>query len=144
MTDHKQVKISYQDKEAEVDEEIAELILAIWKHDINTTLSCQENRPGIVWISFLTVADGEKFLSLCSRQFPKTEKVWKTLYGRINGFGSQGDWEYDVGPQDINALDFLNEKDEVEYNVTGPAQIFFFLSVRFPKSDVPKILKRLR
>jgi hypothetical protein len=38
----------------EVDEGLAPLLKAIWDLGIMTCNSCQENKPGIMWIEFLT------------------------------------------------------------------------------------------
>ena len=46
---HKTVQVKYKDMIAEIDEEIAPLILEIWKADINTDNSCQAN-PDEDWI----------------------------------------------------------------------------------------------
>ena len=63
MTQHKQVAIEWRGRRAEVDEEMAPLILALWRAGISTTLSCQENRPGIAWIAFATPEDARRFLN---------------------------------------------------------------------------------
>lgn len=143
---HKQVKITHGKMSAEVDEGIAELILEIWKHGIDTIMSCEENQQGTVWIDFLTVNDGERFLNLVGGRFPsKAKKPWETLYGRIFGFGTQGDWSYNLCINDLNATPVTDENEDiVEYEVSGRAEVYFSLSIRFPQSDIPLILKRLR
>jgi hypothetical protein len=92
---HEQVSIMWQDRQAEVDEELVPLILALWKLDIDTCNSCQENRPGIAWIEFLTSMDAEAFLKIVApypdhkdlhtvngAQFVGEVPFWETLYGR--------------------------------------------------------------
>jgi hypothetical protein len=48
---HPQAHISHGLLEADVDEGIADLILACWRADIQTTNSFQENRPNIIGLS---------------------------------------------------------------------------------------------
>src|SRR2546422_556223 len=93
MANHKQVPIEWFDGETiEVDEGLAELLSLCYQNDILTLLSCQENRPGIAWICFAPF-EAEKFINLITKH-PKKEKVWKTFYGRVFGYGSKKDWEY--------------------------------------------------
>lgn len=48
---------------AHVDLAIAPLVLALWKHNIHTTLSCQEAyQPRIAYITFKTPQDNARFL----------------------------------------------------------------------------------
>src|SRR5262249_6077338 len=56
-TRHRQVWVEWDGYGADVDEELAPLILALWKKGIVTCNSCQENRPGIAWVEFLTARD---------------------------------------------------------------------------------------
>ena len=64
MTLHKQVGIQCVDRKAEVDEELAPIILALWRADIDTVLSCQEYEPGRAWIHFRSSWDVERFFTL--------------------------------------------------------------------------------
>ena len=65
MTEHKQTAIHdpASDTMIEVDERIAPLLEAIWDCGIITCNSCQENKPGIIWIEFLAAEDAEAFLT---------------------------------------------------------------------------------
>jgi hypothetical protein len=58
---HPQTTIRHEWREAEVDVEIAPLILALWRLGLDTVNSCQNNH-GRVWIEFGSVEDGECFL----------------------------------------------------------------------------------
>jgi hypothetical protein len=55
--EHKQVKIRLGSRAAEVDEGIADLILALWEAGIGTIMSCQENYPGVAWIELFEEVD---------------------------------------------------------------------------------------
>lgn len=57
MTHHPQVDVNG----VLVDEGMAPLLCAMWARGIKTCLSCQENKPGIAWIAFLTPQDVRKF-----------------------------------------------------------------------------------
>src|SRR5438128_4227832 len=59
---HPQVTIQHDDLVAEVDEGIADLILACWQADIWTWGSCQ-NVNGFIWIGFPDAYMGERFLA---------------------------------------------------------------------------------
>lgn len=158
MPEHKQVHIEHRGWEADVDEELVPLILEIWKHDIPTLMSCQENRPGIIWLCFPTVIDGERFLNLLvkypdeSELHIKNERLyvgdipfWETLYSRVmQSDGTEDDWEYNVHPYDCGVEETINDKNEVKYSVTGPTDIVFSFSVRFPQTDMPELLRVLK
>ncbi|WP_347839603.1 hypothetical protein [uncultured Draconibacterium sp.] len=117
----------------EIDKEIAELIKALWEKGIVTYNSCQENKPGIIWIDF-PYYDGETFLNiLCSRHYDH-------IYESIVLANYQSEWRLDVVPNDLS--EFINENDEVE--TEGPPEIVLSLSIRFPKKDYPEVLKRIK
>jgi hypothetical protein len=90
--EHNQVSITWQHRQAEVDEELAPVILALWKLGIDTCNSCQENQPGIVWIEFLTSMDAKSFLDIVAvhpdEYYPPPLNVMP--YDRIVGCGSDG------------------------------------------------------
>lgn len=140
-TIHKQVWVEWKGEGAYVDEELAPLILALWQAGIDTMMSCQENRPGIAWLCFPTPLDAKMFLDLVAA-YPDEDDVpfSETLYGRIAGCGSDGDWEYAV-----NVCDLGVEEDivhgEVIQTCIGPSDFMFDVSVRFPRTDLPLVLE---
>jgi hypothetical protein len=155
QTEHKQVRVRCNGQSGNIDEELAPLIRALWKAGIYTTNSCQENQPGIAWIEFSSFDDAKKFLDLVavypagwdrrSKNGGKSvSKVpfWKTLYGRITNCGDGGDWQFDVHPFDFGVEEKL-VKDEIITRCIGPAYFEMYVSIRFPKSDVPLILEQL-
>jgi hypothetical protein len=146
-TSHPQVRVRWRGLEADVDEELAPLIRALWRAGIHTCLSCQENRPGVAWIEFLTARDARKFLNRVAVYPTEAElqeaPFWETLYGRITRRGGEGDWEYDVFPEDWDVEEKLID-DEVEETCTGPADFEFGVSIRFPRADLPLILQRFQ
>jgi len=153
---HKQTRVAWQGREAEVDEELAPLILALWKAGIDTLMSCQENRPGVAWICFPTARDAKHFLdavAVCpdqkdlrtvgDRLYVGDVPFGETLYGRISRCGGDDDWQYAVHVHNWGVdEDLVN--DEVVQTCIGPADFAFFVSVRFPRTDLPLILDRLQ
>jgi hypothetical protein len=140
---HRQVEIEWRGLRAEVDEEIAPLVLELWKAGIVTTNSCQENFPGIAWIEFLSTRDAKKFLNLIVEYPVDTEEpFWETLYGRITGCGSDDAWDYNLHLYD-RGVDEEVVGNEVIQNCTGPADFEYSVSIRFPRTDIPLILERL-
>jgi hypothetical protein len=154
-TRHKQVEVEWRGMRAEIDEELAPLILALWKAGIVTLNSCQENFPGIAWIQFLSANDAEKFLNRVAA-YPREEDLhlvngrsyvgdvpfWETLYGRVARFGSEGDWHYALYLFDRGVKEEIVD-DVVVRTCLGPSNFTFCVSVRFPRTDIPLILECL-
>lgn len=144
-TPHKQVAIQWGDLRAEVDYKIAPLILALWKLGIHTVNSCQENRPRTAWIEFLTTDDAKQFLGIVAvypDEEDEKEPFWETLYGRITQCGSANDWEYHLHPFNWNVHEEI-VSDEVIETCIGPSDFEFSVSIRFPKKDIPLLVKLL-
>jgi hypothetical protein len=143
-TKHKQVSITWQDRQAEVDKGLAPLILALWKLDIDTCNSCQENMPGIAWIEFLTSMDAEEFLNIVAvhpEEFDAAPSC-ETMYDRIVGCGTEDDWQYDAHAFNYG-VDEEIVGDEVGETPIGPTDFGFSISIRFPRTDLPLIQERL-
>jgi hypothetical protein len=158
---HPQVGISHGDFQAEVDAEIAPLILALWRIECWTVLSCQDNF-GRVWISFANGGGAERFLTIVADRYDEDEG---SLYQRIVSsygesiaavraalkehypdlpeeddavFGRADDWWYSVGVNDLAIPD-----DDAPPADPPPADLTFAVSVRFPKSDYDEVLRRV-
>ncbi len=117
---HKQVKVKYGDRFITVDEKIKPLLEALWDRGIDTLNSCQENRPGVAWIEFMTAADAEEFLNLAHELGDEDMKL------RIEMGGWGDDWEYDAIPDLF---------DEMGFHIA--------ISVRFPVYDMEYLTKKL-
>ena len=61
---HAAVAVDHNGITKMIDEGIAPLIEEIWKAGIWTANSCEENRPGWMWIEFLRTMDAVKFLNI--------------------------------------------------------------------------------
>jgi hypothetical protein len=145
-SEHKQVEVQWRGMRRQIDEELAPLILALWQAGIDTVNCCQENFPGIAWIEFLSTHDAKEFLDRVA-VYPDEEDYRRangpeTLYDRVIGRGSEGDWRYDLHPFDFG-VDEEIVNDEVVETCIGPADFEFSVSIRFPRTDIPLILERL-
>lgn len=145
MQNHKTKLIKYKDMEAEVDCGIADLILNLWKLDIYTVLSCENNVPeNYVWIQFMTAMDAEAFLNIAANEFSENPK---SLYNRIRQAWDDDEednnfWQYDINIDDMNVEETYND-EFVEETSTGKPDFNVFMSVRFPKSDLETVSKNV-
>jgi hypothetical protein len=134
MPEHPQVRIEHGSWSADVDEEIAPLILACWRAGVDTDNSCQENRPGIAWIEFLTAADAERFTTTVVRD--RDDLYWRAF---PNDDG-EVHWEWAAVPGDLGE-EWDEATDEIER--IGPSDIQIAVGIRFPRSDIPLLTERL-
>ncbi|HEX7445057.1 MAG TPA: hypothetical protein VF300_01585 [Methanothrix sp.] len=141
MVEHKQITVfdPASNGVIEVDEGIAPLLKAIWSFGITTCNSCQENRPGVVWIEFLTMGDAEAFLThVVSGLDPiVSPEANNWLYSRI--IGENGGWQYNAHPHDTR--DYMDDLGRLELDATEACAIALSLSVRFPVADYGRLLE---
>lgn len=129
-TGHKQVRVRVGHREADVDEGIAELIEQLWLADIGTGLSCEENQPGIVWIAFDSPRDARRFLTIAV----KHDSGIDSLYQRA----IDSEWQYD-----IHLDDYALYGEDFDQHL-GRTEFVFSVSIRFPRTDMPVLLERLK
>lgn len=142
-TEHPQKLIEHHGCSAEVDEELADLILACWDVEIHTVLSCQGDGPdGQVMISFPSGWDAEKFLVVTvGDKFDNTPgSLWSRTFGHHHG--APGHWEVHAYLRDANSYVETDENgddgDEVsDGEVIGQVRI----TIRFPRADLPVVRK---
>jgi len=147
-TEHQETLLQVGDRQASIDLGIAPLIEEIWKAGIETLNSCEENRPGIIWIDFYSSDDATRFVNIVACY----EEGTHCLYNRIVQYWSANDeqtddlfWTYDIYPADLHLDQVVNEEDKsVEVSHQGLPWIEFSLSVRFPQKDYPVLLKRMK
>lgn len=138
----KQVRIG--DRVAEIDIGIAELVKQIWIANIDTTNSCEENEPGIAWLQFPASWDAIEFLNIVGGDY--CDDI-KSLYNRIRrewqvGDDTTGEWNYEVDPWDIS-VDQREVGGEIEEKSEGDRDFLLAVSMRFPTSDIPELVRRL-
>lgn len=146
--DHEQIVIDG----ISVDKGIAKLLKLIWNKGIKTVNSCEENKPGVIWIQFASMNDLTKFLNKIAR-YPKGRgsNFWNTMYGRMMKVSNEKEnWKYDlVLPTNYGVKEELikNSKSDSGYEVieqfTGKHDIDFNPSLRFPKKDLAEIIRNL-
>lgn len=144
MTEHRQVAILDPTSKAmiEVDELMAPLLQAIWSYGIITNNSCQENRPGVMWIEFFSAGDAEAFLTcIVSGLDPiNNPKADNWLYSRVKG--SSDGWQYAAHPHDVR--EYIDpECGTIELNDSQSCGFTLSISVRFPQSDYERLLDLL-
>jgi len=118
--------------DARIDEVLAPLVKRLWQNGILTSNCCQENRPGIAWIQFASPHDAMNFLNIVavlpSKKDLKNYEFWDTQYGRMTREGQFGEWEYKC-----------HVRNEREHE--GRADFNFAISIRFPLTDLPAIMR---
>ncbi len=107
----------------DIDVKIAELMLRIWGKKYNTTNSCQDNvvhGEHFVWIEFAYASEGMRF-------------VEDYIGNNVNKLYDVGEsWEISLLSLDLNDL---GERR------TGPVDLIFTGSVRFPVDQLPQVMK---
>lgn len=147
MVEHKTRRVKWGHREAEIDEGIADLILEIWKAGIGTCNSCEDNVPkGYVWIEFIDASSAERFLDIVVNRYSDS---WSSLYQRVyDPWSDFGDirpkgWHFRVLPFDFSTEDRFVDEDTIETVSLGPPSMSFTLSVRFPRTDLATVLRRM-
>lgn len=126
---HEQIKVAHPVYGSiHVDKGIVHLLEALWRIGIDTALSCQENRPGIMWIDFTTADDFALFLNIIANA--DEELYYHYIEAQEDG------WSFNVCPWNLS--EYVDEEaDEVKRD--GPPKITFSISVRFPASQYERI-----
>jgi hypothetical protein len=143
MTLHRQTLIEHDYFQAEVDVELAPLILGLWRAGLMTTMSCQEDDAGRAWLSFVDLATLERFLrQLFPKRKPKAHV--ESLYNRAVGTYEPHDWqefrEKRKWTFTLIAVD-LNDLAQLETETT---YVSLVASVRFPRADIAAVTERVR
>src|SRR5262249_41909334 len=121
-TEHTQVPVHWDGRSAEVDEDLAPLILALWQAGISTNACCQEGQPGRAWIEFTTAQDALLFLKMVSGARNVEDVPWEdALETYFHASVTEGSWEYTI-----------------------PSSLDSEGSVWFPRAELPRILESVR
>jgi hypothetical protein len=138
---HKTIKVKHPDgDERDIDKNIAELIDCLWKLDIMTFNSCQNNYiNGYIWIEFSSYEDLMLFMNLV---IVNTDPInhHRILYGRHH--------EDKVWFHKINYVDSTIYDDNEDSSSFSSDDTIYLLppgfSVRFPKTDYKMILNIMK
>jgi hypothetical protein len=142
---HKTKHIKFKDIEADIDQDIADLILDLWKLDIGTTNSCQDNVPkGFVWIEFQTAYDAELFLNYVAEYSGDLDSVYQRLAHRWRDDKPRALWRYNVNVMDEGIHQELDDNGDVVNETCDHHDFHFAISVRFPRTDLQYVKRRLR
>jgi hypothetical protein len=136
---HPQTRIEYSGRAADVDVEIAPLILELWRAGLWTSLSCQEGVDGRVWIGFAHASALEEFLRVL---FPERDDAIESLYNRAVGGIEPDEWE---AFREERAWRYrLHAEDALEDDATTTrSDIYLAADVHFPRRDLDEVLARL-
>ena len=154
MSGHSETVISYGSFSAPVDDGIVPLILAIWRHGIPTSMSCESDDDDRVWVMFPDARAAEHFLSLVCvgdddasdlecircRVAPDLEPVDADAY-------KERCWKlsvkaYDDGYVDLPTTD--GDEDDLMSVFAGAPSLTLAVSIRFPQGDLATVCDRLR
>jgi hypothetical protein len=136
-----------------MDKELSRLIGLFKELDCATVNFCEESGGHFTGVQFRTAADARAFLDfvvgLTLEGGPLAANILSTradspfedsLYSRIHGCGSAGDWKFAVRPGAWRSHGAVVDEGRLK----GAREVLTFpISVRFPRADVPVILERL-
>jgi hypothetical protein len=143
-TKHKTKHIRYEDQEADIDGEIADLILNLWRLEISTLNSCQDNLPkGFVWIEFGSAYDAEQFLDYVAQYCEEPGSVYDRMT-RAWGDDMPLDWRYEPHLRDYGVDEHLVNHDGIEAIFSGRHEFNFAISIRFPRQDLEFVKSRIQ
>ena len=141
ITKHKTTKLPcpfYENQLIEIDNGIFDLIDEIWKADIKTCNSCEDNVPAnYMWIQFCPASDGDSFLEIIMNGHDENDKLSKRILNRAD----KNNWNIEYIPENINEY---TDSDDDEPSEGKVIDFISNLSIRFHKSDYKQILKRLK
>jgi hypothetical protein len=135
LTIHPQVRVRANGMDARVDAGIADLIRECWRADVDTYMSCenQGKRDGspcdVAWLQ-LHGADAERLIGIVgASDLLDGDDRQGELFSRIHGtLGAERETHWSYGA--------------AWHHIAGQPRVF--VSIRFPVTDMPLIVERLR
>ena len=141
---HRTVRIEVHPWSAEIDEAIAPLIRGLWTAGIETTMSCQEDAWGKVWIAFPEIGNLVQFLNIVAEYQPGAETLYNRMNPQLTLAAPESEWEYGLIVDDGALILSDAEVGSADFRYDGPTDFFFTFSLRFPASDLPRVLARVQ
>jgi len=127
MQKHSTRLVKWGAMEAQIDEDIADLILNLWKLNIPTVLSCQNNVPeNYVWLMFPDSWEAEHFLTLVADGEDTDENNPDSIFSRMSEFEADDKWLYAAVQEYYPGHGFI-----------------VAISVRFPRSDLKYVEEKI-
>jgi len=143
---HRTVRVTYGDRSAEIDEQIAPLIKQMWKAGINTCQSCEDSPAGWVRIQFPSSFELEEFLNAIGDYDDKIGSLHDRLcrgYDRI-AWPRVAQWRYEVIVADLAIDEIETESGEYQEVYTPPPAFAMWIDLYFPFNDLGDVLKRIK
>lgn len=156
LDEEEQVLVEWKGWQAKVGKGLAPLILSLWKNDIHTFESWQNEVTGRVSVGFVASFCAVAFLNIVNINPDMREcrsvggtlyygdlPFWQTLYQRTILSASDDAWKYRVTPQN-----WVPDPDPIKGQMLkfpggGTCNFEFMVRIDFPTSDLPIILERL-
>lgn len=136
-SEHKKTVVRHQGHSAAIDEEIAPLILELWKAHIATASSCQESPKGRAWIRFASPADALSFVNVVSKYVPEEEPFYRRMIGKDK---TPRDWKFALEPKQV--VEWAGVPDQLNWK--PPAKIAFEVSLWIPTDDIGVVAALLK
>lgn len=142
---HRTLHVQHGDMEADIDEEIAPLVLEMWKAGIDTFMSCQSNPSGWVWIQFSEQWAATKFLNIVGVDDGNVDSIHdRILHGYRSKGWESGDWQSSEWRYQVVVDDWSMEEIEVEDGVfvdvcMGPPDFVILFCIHFPVADLATV-----
>lgn len=140
---HKATRVTVGDTSEDIDAAIAPLVRALWKSGVETTMSCQCDGWGYVWIEFPTQGDVVSFLNAVGRFEPGRNSMYARMGQWWRSDDPDRDWVYEVHPSDW-AYDICAAEDPNSEAHAGEPDFDFTFSVRLPQCDLGTVTKRMK
>jgi hypothetical protein len=127
---------------ADIDEEIASLIAAMWSNGWLTRNSCQNNH-GFVWVE-MEISAAEALLTAVARNASK-DVSWGAREAHTSWRGdrsSRDPDQWDLATCAHNLSETLDEEAD-EIVEIGPPEITLTISVRFPPEHLKEVIRAI-
>jgi hypothetical protein len=137
--------IRHGDNEAEVDDDLAPLVLALWRAGIETASACQDesesaaevgetttaDHRGRAYVEFVSLDHALRFLDVAASGAPEN------LYARIGNHAAPGAWEARLTVYDTRITSGSGDLSAPPRFAAGVVR------VRFPRSDIAELITRI-
>jgi hypothetical protein len=141
---HRQVAIRYNDLAADVDEGIADLILACWRADIWTWSSCQ-NVNGFIWIGLPDAFIAERFLTAAvGDRSADIESVYQRLGLRFDDEVDDLPEDFDFAAWEDRCWRVRASADDWNSEPDSQPEVAIGINVDFPVADYDTVLSNVR
>jgi hypothetical protein len=154
-THHRQTHIRHADREADVDEKLAPLILELWRAGIDTMRSCQRHSATRkVWITFAEAVGAETFLNIVSgsnrdgrrQKWARRESWYFGQYDPDSGPLTPDAWSplNPAGWEFHASVDDDSLSDDGDRWVADDPAFRIEIAVLFPARDLEAVTKAVR